>query len=171
MEQAVHLSRRGFLALASAGRVAALAANAVGHVPLGLLLFAVREDLQRDLPGTLRAVAKMGYEGVEFFGPYFDWSPAFARQVRSQLDDLNLPCLSTHNEAPAFTDEGLSHAIALNRILGSQSIVCVRGLASAGAARPSPAPASNGFPQGVRPPASPKDDLRLSQPYRGIRAR
>jgi sugar phosphate isomerase/epimerase len=145
---APQLLRRRFLALASAGTAAALAASASAakHVPLGLLLFAVRDDLQRDLPGTLRAVARMGYEGVEFFGPYFDWSPAFARQVRSQLDDLHLPCLSTHNEAPAFTDEGLSHAIELNRILGSQSIVCVRGLASAGAARPSPPPASKGFP-------------------------
>jgi sugar phosphate isomerase/epimerase len=137
MSQAAHLSRRRFLALTSAGSVAAFAAGAK-HVPLGLLLFSVRDDLQRDLPGTLRAVAKMGYEGVEFYGPYFAWTPEFAGQVRAQLDDLHLPCLSTHNEALAFTDEGLSHAIELNRILGSKNIVCVRGLAAAGR--------SNGFP-------------------------
>jgi sugar phosphate isomerase/epimerase len=140
------LSRRQFLALASAVPAAALAVSAAKHVPVGLLLFAVRDDLQRDLPGTLRAVAKMGYEGVEFFGPYFAWTPAFAKDVRRQLDDLHLPCFSTHNEAAAFTDDGLSHAIELNQILGSQNIVCVRGLASAGKARPASSAPPNGFP-------------------------
>lgn len=88
----------------------------------------------------------MGYEGVEFFGPYFAWTEAFAKDVRRQLDDLHLPCFSTHNEAAAFTDDGLSHAIELNQILGSQNIVCVRGLASAGKARPASAAPPNGFP-------------------------
>jgi sugar phosphate isomerase/epimerase len=138
MPQPAHFSRRRFLASASAGSVAAFTAHGAKHIPLGLLLFAVRDDLQRDLPGTLRAVAKMGYEGVEFYGPYFAWTPEFAKQVRAQLDDLHLPCLSTHNEAPAFTGDGLSHAIELNQILGSRNIVCVRGLAVPGK--------SNGFP-------------------------
>jgi len=131
------LSRRGFAALACAAPIAARAA-ANTQVPIGLMLFAVHDDLARDLPGTLRAVAKMGYEGVEFFGPYSAWQPDHAKQVRAQLDDLNLLCLSTHNEAPAFTGDGLAHAIELNRILGSKNIVCVRGLAAPGR--------SNGFP-------------------------
>jgi sugar phosphate isomerase/epimerase len=133
VEKAVALSRRQFLAAAASAPFAA----AAKHVPMGLLLFAVRQDLERDLPGTLNAVARMGFEGVEFFGPYFSWSPAFAKQVRLQLDELNLPCLSTHNEAPAFTQDGLSHAIELNQILGSKNVVCVRGLATPGR--------SNGF--------------------------
>ena len=130
------LSRREFGTLACAAPIAARAASK--EVPIGLLLFAVRDDLARDLPGTLRAVSKMGYQGVEFFGPYFGWSPGYAREVRAQLDDLNLPCLSTHNEAAAFTRDGLSRAIELNQILGSRNIVCVRGLAGPGR--------SNGFP-------------------------
>lgn len=129
------LSRREFAALAWSAPVAARAASK--GVPIGLMLFAVREELARDLPGTLRAVSKMGYQGVEFFGPYFGWAPGYAREVRAQLDDLNLLCLSTHNEAAAFTRDGLSHAIELNRILGSRNIVCVRGLAGPGR--------SNGF--------------------------
>jgi sugar phosphate isomerase/epimerase len=134
MAKSIALSRRRFLAAAAS---APLAAGAAKRVPMGLMLVGVRQDLDRDLPGTLKAVARMGFEGVEFFGPYFSWSPSFAKQVRSQLDGLNLPCLSTHNEAPAFTRDGLSHAIELNQILGSQNIVCVRGLAAPGR--------SNGF--------------------------
>jgi len=31
------------------------------------MLYTVREDCARDFEGTLRAVASLGYEGVEFF--------------------------------------------------------------------------------------------------------
>ena len=95
------LSRREFLA--AAWRTAtALIAKPEKRIPVGLMLFAVREDLERDLPGTLRAVAQMGFEGVEFFGPYFDWTSAMAKQIRTQLDGLGMRCLSTHNEAPGL---------------------------------------------------------------------
>jgi sugar phosphate isomerase/epimerase len=78
----------------------------------------------------------MGYEGVEFYGnptmansAYFYWTPAYTKEVRKLLDDLGLACFSTHSESPAFTPDGLTRAIELNKILGSQSIVAVRGLA------------------------------------------
>jgi sugar phosphate isomerase/epimerase len=35
---------------------------------IGLMLYTVREDCDRDFEGTLRAVADMGYEGVELVG-------------------------------------------------------------------------------------------------------
>ena len=37
---------------------------------IALQLYSVREDMEKDLPGTLRAVKAMGYEGVEFAGLY-----------------------------------------------------------------------------------------------------
>ena len=41
-----------------------------GEGPIGLQLYSVREDCARDLPGTLDAVARMGYVAVEFAGYY-----------------------------------------------------------------------------------------------------
>ena len=51
---------------------------------VGLMLYTVREDCARDFEGTLRAVASLGYEGVELFDlhgheaaevrGYFVWS-------------------------------------------------------------------------------------------------
>jgi len=42
----------------------------VGSSPrIGLQLYTVREECARDLEGTLRTVAALGYEGVELFGP------------------------------------------------------------------------------------------------------
>jgi sugar phosphate isomerase/epimerase len=120
------ISRRSFLASAAAAPLAAAARGK--DVPIGLELFSVREELAKDLTGTVRAVAKMGYNGVEFFAPYYSWTPEKAKEVRALLDDLGIRCFSTHNGPPSFTAEGLPKAIELNNILGSKYIV----LASAG---------------------------------------
>ncbi len=39
-------------------------------LPVGLQLYSVREDLEKDFEGTLKKVKAMGYEGVEFAGLY-----------------------------------------------------------------------------------------------------
>ena len=116
------LSRRSFLALAAAPPILSAAPQAM-HIPVGLELYSVRNELKQDLMGTVRGVAKMGYEGVEFFSPYFEWTPAYAKDVRKLLDDLNIRCFSTHNDARSFAPEKLSHAIELNQIIGSKFIV------------------------------------------------
>lgn len=118
------VSRRDFLALAAAMPLAArsLAAQA-GAQPVGLELYSVRNELMKDLPGTVRRVAGMGYQVVEFYSPYFDWTPAAAKDVRGLLDDLGIRCLSTHNGPASFTPEGLEKAIALNQAIGSRTIV------------------------------------------------
>jgi sugar phosphate isomerase/epimerase len=121
------ISRRSFLALAGAAPFA-LAARSVKRVPVGLELYSVRDELVKDLMGTVRAVAKMGYQVVEFYSPYYQWTPEYAKEVRKLLDDLGIRCPSTHNSASAFTPEGIQKAIELNQILGAKYIV----MASAG---------------------------------------
>ena len=75
------LSRRGFFALTAAAPIASAFAQGKS-VPVGLELFSVRGELKKDLMGTVRAVAKMGYDCVEFFSPYYAWTPDYAKQVR-----------------------------------------------------------------------------------------
>jgi sugar phosphate isomerase/epimerase len=115
-------SRRRFLALPVAGWLANRAL-AKGGVPVGLELFSVRGELARDPVATVKAVAKMGYQVVEFYAPYFDWTAGFARDMRMVMDDSGLKCHSTHNNAPSFTADGLQRAAELNRILGSTYVV------------------------------------------------
>jgi sugar phosphate isomerase/epimerase len=115
-------------AAAAAACALPAAAQRPSRLPVGLELYSVRDELAKDLMGTVRAVGKMGYEVVEFYSPYFQWTPEYAREVRTLLDDLNIRCLSTHNGRNALEPEGLKKAIELNRILGSRSIV----MASAG---------------------------------------
>ena len=65
----------------------------------------------------------MGYECVEFYAPYYEWTHEYAEQVRKELDEMHIRCYSTHNDSKSFTPEGISHAIELNQILGSKYIV------------------------------------------------
>ena len=138
------VSRRHFLALT--GLVpAAIIAQSLGHralaavesgarapsapgssrkLPIGLELYSVRSELARDLPGTLHQVARMGYEAVEFYAPYCDWTMPQAKHVRSLMDDLGLRCYSTHNPVESFTPgDGMGRAIELNQIIGARHLI------------------------------------------------
>jgi sugar phosphate isomerase/epimerase len=97
--------------------------------PAGLELFSVRTEFAADPVKTLRDVAKVGYPGVEFFGPYYSWTPAQAKDMAAVLADTGMKCYSTHNGANVFaTPDSLNKAAELNGILGSKYIV----MASAG---------------------------------------
>ncbi len=139
------LSRRQFLALTSIAPATVLATSltspvfgatspsatpaanmpkAAKRIPIGLELYSVRNELVRNLPDTLRAVAKMGYEAVEFYSPYASWTFPFAKGVRTLIDDLGLRCYSTHNGAQSIMPgESMAKAIELNQILGARHII------------------------------------------------
>jgi len=92
-------------------------------VPVGLELYSVRNELGADLNATVTAVAKMGYQVVEFYSPYFTWTPEQAKDVRKLLNDLGITCRSTHNSAASVVGDGLQKAIELNQIIGSTSLI------------------------------------------------
>ena len=122
MEILDNISRRSFLAFFAAPPLwATLAANK--HIPIGLELYSVRNALKNDLIGTVRGVAKMGYECVEFYAPYYDWTLDNATLVRKELDALGVRCYSTHNSPQSFTSDGIGKAIELNQALGARYVV------------------------------------------------
>src|ERR1700730_6037971 len=116
------LSRRSFLAL-SATLPWSLRAYASTSIPLGLELYSVRNALKDNLMGTVRAVAQMGYQCVEFYAPYFDWTEAQTTQMKKLLDDLGIRCFSTHNSSSYFSPENIQRARDMNLILGSKYMV------------------------------------------------
>jgi sugar phosphate isomerase/epimerase len=118
------LSRRSFLGAAMSAPLAfASVVRAARDVPIGLELYSVRTELGKDLLGTVAAVGRMGYQVVEFYAPYLDWTPETAKSVRKVLDDTGLVCHSTHNNGPSFTPDGLKKAIELNQIIGSRALI------------------------------------------------
>jgi len=116
------LSRRRFLTY-SAILPWALDVRAATSIPVGLELYSVREKLKRDPQATVRAVAAMGYQGVEFYAPYFEWSEKQTKDMRKVLDDLGIRCFSTHNSYSFFAKENLTKARDYNLILGSKYVV------------------------------------------------
>jgi sugar phosphate isomerase/epimerase len=68
----------------------------MASIPVGIQLYSVRETCQEDFEGTLKALADMGYEGVEFAGNYGDMSPA---DLAEFLKGLGLRACGIH--APA----------------------------------------------------------------------
>ena len=121
-------TRRQFLATAIASAAAASLpfppnATAAAKIPVGLEMYSVRETMAKDLNGTVKAVAAAGYQGLEFYAPYYDWTPAQAKDMRKLLDDLGIRCFSTHNDSGFFTPEKIGHAAELNQILGSKYVV------------------------------------------------
>jgi len=122
-----NFSRRSFLALSAAlpwaFRGIASGTASSNSIPVGLELYSVRDALQKDPQGTVRAVAQMGYKVVEFYGPYFEWSEAQAKDMRKLMDELGIRCLSTHNDEGNFGADKIEHTKALNHILGAKYVV------------------------------------------------
>lgn len=113
------MDRRSFLAATAA---ASLMQGAVKK-PIGLELYSVRKEFAKDMPATLKAVGKMGYDGVEFFGPYADWTVEQAKEAKKILDGTGMKCLSAHTGAKYFSPEHLDRVIELNSILGSRFMI------------------------------------------------
>lgn len=126
----LNLSRRDFLVAATyMGAVQAVGANNARPffrrtgLPIGLQLYTVGDDLNRDFDGTLAAVAKIGYQTVELAG-LADRSVADWRQA---LDRTKLKCPSIHVPPRAKTGVSLEELGALAEgahTLGIGSIVC-----------------------------------------------
>jgi sugar phosphate isomerase/epimerase len=89
------------------------------RIPIALQLYSVREDCERDLPGTLEAVARMGYEGVEFAG-YYGRS---AQELRAMLDGLGLAVAGTHIGLDTLLDDRLVKTAEFNRTLGNRFLI------------------------------------------------
>ena len=119
-------SRRSFLSASLAiGAASSYVLSAKGKkIPVGLELYSVRDVMDKArMTDTIRAVAKQGYQVVEFYGPYYGWTPDEAKGVRQLLDEVGLKCHSTHNGSESFSPAGIQKAIDLNTILGSTYVV------------------------------------------------
>ena len=71
---------------------------------IGLQLYGVRNAMQNDFEGTLRAVREMGYDYVEFAG-YYGRS---AEEIAQLLSDIGLKCVSVHQGLDFFNEDPLA---------------------------------------------------------------
>ena len=75
----MHTSRREFLAWSSLAATAAWA-KPLG-LPIGLQPYTVRNEMGKDLAGTLKQLASMGYQAIEAGVPFYGKQAAEARDL------------------------------------------------------------------------------------------
>jgi len=88
-------------------------------IPLGLQLYSVRTDCEKDLPGVIKAVAAMGFDGVEFAGYY----GRTAAQLRQLLDDNGLVCCGTHTGLDTLLGDAFQKTVQFNKTLGNKFLI------------------------------------------------
>jgi len=120
------LGRREFCAAASLGLLKAGLLKAVPRIPVALQLFSVRQQCDKDLPGTLARVAEFGYEGVELAG-YYGRPPLVFRKM---LADNKLPICAAHVPYESLQGSFLESTIQFQKDLGNKNLI-VPGLPSA----------------------------------------
>ncbi len=87
-------------------------------IPIAVQLYSVRNELMKDMPGTLKKVAEMGYKGVEFYGAFF-WP---AEEVKAALDAAGLVGVSWHIGYDVVAPNMIYATIAYCKAIGMKAL-------------------------------------------------
>ena len=85
-------------------------------------LWSVKNELKSDFKGTLKQLADMGFDGVEFageFGPY----KSDAKGLKAFLDGLGLQVSAAHISFSAFDDEHFAQSVAFYKALETDTLI------------------------------------------------
>ncbi|SEO16499.1 sugar phosphate isomerase/epimerase [Paenibacillus sp. OV219] len=82
---------------------------------IGLQLFTLRDELAQDFKGTLRQVAAMGYEGVEFAG----YGDIPAEEMKALLNELGIEGFGSHVGLQQL-EENIEGEIAYLKTIGAR---------------------------------------------------
>ncbi|SHF78840.1 Sugar phosphate isomerase/epimerase [Caldanaerobius fijiensis DSM 17918] len=89
------------------------------RLPLGLQLYTLRDVMPRDFVGTLKKVADMGYDGVEFAG----YGNLTAEEMKKYLDEFGLISAGSHVGFDAL-EKDLDGVLKYNSVIGTKYITC-----------------------------------------------
>ena len=114
------VSRRDFLQLSAAGlgtlALSDLAFAAIKPFPVGVQLYTVREQAEKDLNAVLAHISMIGYKEVE---TYWNVYTHPAKKLRSMIVDNGMSVPSGH-----FDYDGLESKLDYAKELGVQYVVC-----------------------------------------------
>lgn len=176
LRQVLGASGAAWAARSFGGRAAAAQAGRAGSSRrwtdrLGLQVYTVRDQLNKDFEATMAAIAEAGYHEVELFGSLGDRTP---RQIRAILDRNGLTAPSTHMTVSAGPDldkqleawQIIGHRFTAVRVGAPRAAGAPAGAPRTGAPPPAPPPT----PETWRRQAAALNDVgRAGQKY-GVRA-
>jgi len=88
-------------------------------IPIGIQLYSLKRETSKDFLGTLKALATMGYDGVEFAG----YGGIAAPAMKTHLDSLGLKVAGSHADITVLTTQ-LGEQMDYNLTLGNRNMVC-----------------------------------------------
>ena len=100
------------------------AADEVKKIPIGVQLYSVRVEAEKNTGAMLKAIAEIGYKGVEYAG-YYNQE---AKDLRKMMDDNGLVCCGTHIQVDALIGEAFKKTVEFNKILGNKFLIISGGL-------------------------------------------
>lgn len=89
------------------------------RIPVALQLYSIRGDCAKDFADTLKKVAAMGYEGVEFAG----YHGKAAAELRAILDGEGLRAAGAHVGLQALQGDDLARTLEFQEIIGNRFLV------------------------------------------------
>ncbi len=91
----------------------------MGKLPVALGLFSVRGTLFTDMRGTLTKVKEMGYDGVEFYGPF----STLPQTIVDLLEELGLGICGWHVPLEALEGVNFPATVAYLKAVGVDNAV------------------------------------------------
>lgn len=135
------INRREFLGKSALGLGSALvlaqlpkqlfAESRTAELPVGFQSWSVKDLLGKDLPGTLKMMADMGYENIEMCSPkgYADigFGPLAKMKtsdLRKTIADAGLGCFSCHFGFGELADDKIDESIVFAKEMGLTQMIC-----------------------------------------------
>ena len=135
------INRREFIGKTSIGLGAALALSqlpkqlfafaSTAEMPIGFQSWSVKEILNKDLSGTLKMMADMGYSRIEMcspkgyaeigFGPLAKMKTS---DLRKSIADAGFGCISCHFGFGELTDDKIDESIEFAKEMGLTQMIC-----------------------------------------------
>ncbi len=88
-------------------------------LPIGIQLYSVKDETEKDFKNALRKVSNIGYEGVEFAG----YGGLKSFELKALLEDLGLKVCGSHVALDELT-ENIEGVIEYNLEIGNPYIIC-----------------------------------------------
>jgi len=96
------------------------AAAATAKIPVGLELWSVRQQCEKELPTVLKAVAQMGYQAVELAHSYYGHDASAWRKL---LDENGLKSCGMHMGLGALQGDAFDKTVAIHQLLGTPYLI------------------------------------------------
>lgn len=98
--------------------------------PIGFQVWPLREEFAKDIPGTMKKMANMGYQEVELCYPagygkgFASWVSMKPADMRKMIKDVGLHCESCHIPMSDLRGSSLDKSLEFARELKLKQIIC-----------------------------------------------